>query len=617
MVQLDKDLLTWIKEKFYTKPDVESLLSNKSDTNHTHTADSTLSTTSVNPVANSVITNELETKAPNNHASTTTDYGVATDTKYGHVKVDTALNTTSTSPVQNKKIKEALDGKAASVHSHSSLSSTIISSNQNLNNYKTPGEYYCNDNTVAASLSNCPVTIAFHLSVIQHAGVRQILKAYATNNVRTYERNYYNNSWSTWYLTYTTETLTTSNGLMSTNEKTKLSQIAEQATRNIVDTSLNTGSDNAISNKAVTTGLNTKAPTNHAVTGNTYGLGTTSNHGHVKTINGLTQSSHIDGTALSAYQGKILKDLIDGKASTNHTHTGTELRLGSTGSDANTTIQEAVSSKLDSSHNNSKATTGAYGHTKLSSSTSSTDETLAATPKAVKTTYDFAATKPSLGYNSTQAAPGNHAHGSLTNGGTINSDASAVNKVVVTDQDNNIKTFNKLPAYAVTHQDISGKAPNNHASTNKSTYGGATASNYGHVKLTDRYAFNDGDASSSVAASGKALYNFYSSISKGNDPEGAPVTITNLLNGWTGTIKCFVRNGWCIIYFSGLKKSSTTSSPVNVCELPYGNLTHDNIYAPTNLEDIIVRVDQNYLQARCLNTSHSLYGNITFPVNVV
>lgn len=51
-----------------------------------------------------------------------------------------------------------------------------------------------------------------------------------------------------------------------------------------------------------------RAPTSHASTANTYGLGSTSNYGHVKTINNLTQSSHSDGTALSAYQGKVLND---------------------------------------------------------------------------------------------------------------------------------------------------------------------------------------------------------------------------------------------------------------------------------------------------------------------
>lgn len=60
-----------------------------------------------------------------------------------------------------------------------------------------------------------------------------------------------------------------------------------------------------------------KAPNSHASSATTYGVGTTANYGHVKTINGLTQSSHVDGTALSAYQGKVLKDLLDTKITPN------------------------------------------------------------------------------------------------------------------------------------------------------------------------------------------------------------------------------------------------------------------------------------------------------------
>ena len=60
--------------------------------------------------------------------------------------------------------------------------------------------------------------------------------------------------------------------------------------------------------------MDAKAPTSHASTGTTYGLGTTSNYGHVKTVNGLTQASHSNGTALSAYQGYVLKGLIDAKS---------------------------------------------------------------------------------------------------------------------------------------------------------------------------------------------------------------------------------------------------------------------------------------------------------------
>lgn len=75
-----------------------------------------------------------------------------------------------------------------------------------------------------------------------------------------------------------------------------------------------TPSDSKVaSEKLVKNSLDGKAPTSHASSSSTYGLGTTANYGHVKTINGLTQSSHSDGTALSAYQGKVLKDAIDAK----------------------------------------------------------------------------------------------------------------------------------------------------------------------------------------------------------------------------------------------------------------------------------------------------------------
>lgn len=60
----------------------------------------------------------------------------------------------------------------------------------------------------------------------------------------------------------------------------------------------------------ITVADGTKAPTSHASTGTSYGLGTTANYGHVKTVNALTQASHVDGLALSAYQGKVLDDKI-------------------------------------------------------------------------------------------------------------------------------------------------------------------------------------------------------------------------------------------------------------------------------------------------------------------
>ena len=86
------------------------------------------------------------------------------------------------------------------------------------------------------------------------------------------------------------------------------------ATVDIVTSWNSTLSDEKVpSEKLSKNSLDGKAPTSHASSANTYGLGSTSNYGHVKTVNGLTQSSHSDGTALSAYQGKVLKDAIDAK----------------------------------------------------------------------------------------------------------------------------------------------------------------------------------------------------------------------------------------------------------------------------------------------------------------
>lgn len=75
-----------------------------------------------------------------------------------------------------------------------------------------------------------------------------------------------------------------------------------------------TGELYANSNKVVTTDdsrlSDSRTPTSHASSSTTYGVGTTSNYGHCKTINNVTTSSYTNGEALSAYQGKLLADRI-------------------------------------------------------------------------------------------------------------------------------------------------------------------------------------------------------------------------------------------------------------------------------------------------------------------
>lgn len=71
-------------------------------------------------------------------------------------------------------------------------------------------------------------------------------------------------------------------------------------------------------------------PKSHASSATTYGVGTTSNYGHCKLVNALTKTAYADGEALSAYQGKVLNDAIGGKAPTSHASSATTYGVGTT-----------------------------------------------------------------------------------------------------------------------------------------------------------------------------------------------------------------------------------------------------------------------------------------------
>lgn len=53
------------------------------------------------------------------------------------------------------------------------------------------------------------------------------------------------------------------------------------------------------------------AQINHSSPQDVYGKGTTANYGHNKVINNLLSANYVDGEALAAYQGAVLKGLID------------------------------------------------------------------------------------------------------------------------------------------------------------------------------------------------------------------------------------------------------------------------------------------------------------------
>lgn len=103
--------------------------------------DSNLNTSSPNPVSNQTITtaiNQLNNeKATKNHASNTTDFGVATSSLYGHVKVDTELKN-SDNPVKNSIIKAKFDTLDTSINNITTALGTNAEDVKKLLNLNTP-----------------------------------------------------------------------------------------------------------------------------------------------------------------------------------------------------------------------------------------------------------------------------------------------------------------------------------------------------------------------------------------------------------------------------------------------------------------------------------------------
>ena len=130
------NLLDWLKTKVYVKNEIDTKLQNKSDINHTHDisdlydnfdmisglydemnekADKSVVTTSVNGLMSKEDKSKLD--------------GIATEAN--KTVVDSSLSSSSTNPVQNKIVTNALNGKANSSHSHSISNITNLQSTLN------------------------------------------------------------------------------------------------------------------------------------------------------------------------------------------------------------------------------------------------------------------------------------------------------------------------------------------------------------------------------------------------------------------------------------------------------------------------------------------------------
>lgn len=154
------------------------------------------------------VTSSIQTQLDGKAASSHTHNYAGSTSAGGPANTALALNTARTISLSGDVIGSTSFNGSTNVSIASTVlnhSAEAIPRNADLNDYTDPGWYYCNTNPDAATMDNCPTTIAFSLIVNRHAGINQIVITYSVNanNIRLYIRNYYSNTWSSWYRIFT------------------------------------------------------------------------------------------------------------------------------------------------------------------------------------------------------------------------------------------------------------------------------------------------------------------------------------------------------------------------------------------------------------------------------
>jgi len=379
--------------------------------------------------------------------------------------------------------------------------------------------------------------------------------------------------------TYTAGTgLTLSNGSFSVNYGT-------------TSTTACAGNDSRLSNA--------RTPTSHThgnIT-NEGAIGSTANKPIITTTSGKLTTGSFGTSANTFCQGNDSR-LSDARTPTSHTHTTSE-------------ITDFPSSMTPSSHTHGNITNaGAIG---------------SASGKPIITTTSGKLTTGAFGTSSGQFAEGNHTHSNyLTSHQDISGKENTSNKSssITTDTGSTTKypTVKAVEDYAqpkgnylTSHQDISGKIDTAGTGLSKS---GTTLNHSNSVTAQTNTVFK------------KVKYDAQGHITGTDDVTASdlPITqndkaltnITSLATGWSGIVKYMVKNGWCIVAYEDLKKSSTTSAFDNICQLPYtpaSGVVYAGGSADTKVNCNVRVTGGGYLSARCFAANGGQYGSITFPIN--
>lgn len=209
--------------------------------------------------------------------------------------VDTTLSALSVNPISNRAVWSAVVSKAESDHIHTVASTSAdgfmsFSDKKKLDNIASGANNYTHPSYTAKSSGLYKVTVdsTGHVSATT-AVAKSDITALGIPSTNT---------------TYSTAT-TSSSGLMSASDKTKLNGIEEGATKTVVDTTLSIESDNPIANKAVYNSLALKSAWDH-----THSDATTSTSGFMS----ADDKSYIDGLGTAIRAGEGESSLVIGNA---------------------------------------------------------------------------------------------------------------------------------------------------------------------------------------------------------------------------------------------------------------------------------------------------------------
>ena len=471
-------------------------LSDKPNIPQGATVDTELSSSSNNAIANSTVKSALDGKANSTHNHTksqitdfptipskTSDLNNDSGFLTSHNPIDSSLSTTSTNAVQNKVINTALSGKSDTGHTHTKSEITDFPSSMTPASH-THGNLQNNGQVGSTAQSSKNVVTDANGKITTED--KPTIPSASTTTPSADTTNGSVGTGTTWARSNHTHPKS-SIYAESTHSHTKseisdfpsLHTVATSGSYNdltnkpnipsgvVVDTSLDSDSDHAISNSAVTTALNGKSDTGH--THNQY----------------LTSHQDITGKldkTQTSYKGKnVVVDSTSGEITfedkNNHTHSNYltssdisgKIDTAGTGLSKNgTTLNHSNSVTAQNSEVFKKFKYDATGHiTGVSDVTSSDLPTHTHSQYITSAPTDVSELTDN---NNTPFTPKTHNHGNLQDDGKIKINGTAqTSKNVVTDSSGNITTESKpnIPSktsdltndsgFLTSHQNISGK----------------------------------------------------------------------------------------------------------------------------------------------------------------